>query len=894
MHQVELLRTKLSPPLTRASLVARQRLLRRLDDALERSLTLLSAPAGFGKTTLLSAWITSLKESASPSYAVAWLSLDEGDNDPVRFWRYIIAACQQSMQTPIGASALSLLRGPDPLRLERVVTALLNDIIAVSQECVLIIEDYHLISSPQIHRSLSFLLEHLSANMHIVIATRNDPSLPLARLRARNAMIELRAADLRFSLAETQEFLNHVSGLQLASDDIARLDTHTEGWITGLQLLALLLQDGQDIDQFLADISNGHRHVRDYLIAEVFASQPEHVQTFLLQTSLFNRLTGSLCDAVTGRNDGESMLEDLERTNLFIVAFREDLQWYRYHAFFSEALRHSARRQLGPDCIEMLYSKASAWFEQHGHLEEAIETALRARAFPRAIALIELQAQAHGFRLDYTLHHWLEQLPQDLRSTNPLLCFLSAQHLLFSTLAVPGQRDAYLTLVEKAERLWQEEGNLPRLGSLYALRSLAAHWSGGTAQVLDYAGQALQWLSSEDTIWRGVALSTSGAAHRILGNAHAAYQALEEGYTLNDRAGYSIASLPTLNAMADILVLQGKLHQAFRLRQQVIERSGSFLVDSCEAHIRQGALYFEWNQLNTAISHLEIALAAEKRNEKGQPFAHAHLLLARINMARGELSQALELLQQLMMQATREQLPISIEELQAYQAWWSLTVGDQDSASHWRHTLDPQAIPTYAKECAYLVLARIMIMQGEPEEALPLLERWLAFSYAQGRSGSALAIAVLKARALYAMGESQQAQHTIAQVLALAQPERYTRIFLDEDITLAALLRTTRPRLNEPVLTTYVDTLLAAFEQERSTSAPLAHANAAALLPEPLSHHEQRVLRLLVAGLSNPEIANELVISINTVKTHVKNIYSKLNINSRKEARDVARRLKLL
>jgi LuxR family maltose regulon positive regulatory protein len=588
------------------------------------------------------------------------------------------------------------------------------------------------------------------------------------------------------------------------------------------------------------------------------------------------------------------MLEDLERANLFIAALHEDLQWYRYHAFFSEALRHYARRQLGQECIEVLYSKASTWFEQHGQLEEAIEMALHARAFPRAIALIELQAEVHGFRLDYTLYHWIERLPQDLCSTNPLLCFLSAQHLLFSSLAVLGHRDAYLTLLEKAERLWRGEGNLPRLGSVYALRSLAAHWSGETAHVLDYAGQALEWLSSEDTIWRGIALSTFGAAHRILGNANEAYQALEEGYTLNDRAGYSIASLPTLNAMADILVLQGKLHQASRLRQQVIERSGSFLIDSCEAHIRQSAICFEWNQLDTAESHLQQALAAEKRNEKGQPFAHAHLLLARINMARGEHSQAQEMLQQVMMQASREQLPVTIEELRAYQAWWSLTVGDQDTASYWRQTLDHQAIPTYVNECAYLILSRIMIRQGQPEEALPLLERWLAFSYAQGRSGSALAIAVLRSLALYAMGESQQAQHTITQVLTLAQPEGYMRIFLDEGIALAALLRTTRSRLNEPVLTTYIDTLLAAFEKERPLPVPLAHSTTASPLTEPLSHHERRVLRLLVAGLSNPEIANELIISINTVKTHVKKIYSKLNVSSRKEARDVARSLKLL
>src|SRR6266567_1887288 len=597
MDQAELLRTKLSPPRTRAAQVARQRLLSRLDNGLERSLTLISAPAGFGKSTLLSAWITSLKDAKPTSYSLAWLALDEGDNDPIRFWRYIITACQD-IHTAIGASALALLHGPDMPSLESIITILINDIVACSLQSILIIEDYHLIVSPQIHKSLAFLLDHVPANMHVVLATRHDPPLPLARLRARNAMLELRAIDLRFSLAETQDFLNHVSGLHLPSEDIARLDTHTEGWITGLQLLALLLQDRQDVDQFIAGIANGHRHVRDYLIAEVFTSQPEHIQIFLLQTAVFNRLTGSLCDAVTGRSDGESMLEDLERANVFITSLDEDQQWYRYHAFFSEALQHYARRQLGQECLQTLYGKASAWFERHGQLAEAIETALQAREFPRAIKLIELHAETHGFRLDYTLHYWIEQLPQDLRSTNPLLCFLSAQHMLFSSLATQSHRDAYLAVLENAEHLWQREENLHRLGFAYAFRSLAAHWRGETAQVLYYAEQALQWLSSDDIIWRGIALSTFGAAHRILGNANEAYQALQEGYTLNERAGYSIASLPTLNAMADILVLQGKLHRAAQFRQQVIERSGSLLVDSCEAHIRQSAIYLEWNQLD--------------------------------------------------------------------------------------------------------------------------------------------------------------------------------------------------------------------------------------------------------------------------------------------------------
>lgn len=893
MDQVELLRTKLSPPLTRRNLVVRSRLFAILDNGLERSLTLISAPAGFGKTMLLSAWLANAKNTAPIDHSFAWLSLDEGDNDPMRFWRYIIAACQYIHPT-LGTTGLSLLNGPDTPPLERVVTTLINDIVTLPQHCLLIIEDYHLITSPQIHRSFSFLLDHLPATMHVFMATRNDPPLPLARLRARNALIELRTSDLRFSLTETQDFLDQLSGIHLASDAIVRLDMHTEGWITGLQLLALLLQDRQDVEQFLTSLASGHRHVREYLMAEVFASQPEHIQTFLLQTALFDRLTGSLCDAVTGRCDGERMLEELEQANLFITALDEDQQWYRYHSFFSEALRHYARRQLAQERLRTLYSHASAWYERHGQLEEAIETALQAQEFLRVIMLIELQTEAHGFRLDYTLHRWIEQLPQALRSTNPLLCFLSAQDMLFSSLAVPSRRGAYLTQVENAERLWQQEENFHRLGLCYSLRSLAAHWGGEPSQVLDYAGQALSRLSNKDIIWRGIALSTLGAAHRMLGNVNEAYQALEEGYSLNDKAGYSIASLPTLNAMADILVLQGKLQQASQLRQQVIERSGSLLVDSSEAHIRQSAIYLEWNQLEMAESHLEQARTEGKRNEKGQPFAHAYLLLARITMARGEQTEALAMVQQLIVQAQQEQLPVMIEELQAYQAWWSLTIGDQDTTSRWRQTLDPHTLPTYAQEQIYLILARIMIAQGEPEEALALLERWLEFANTQGRVSSTLALCVLKALALYAMGEGQQAQQTLMSVLVLAHPQGYMRLFLDEGIALAALLRTVRSRCKEATLIMYIDMLLAAFEQERPTSASPLRVTASSLLTEPLSHHEQRVLRLLVAGLSNPEIASELVVSVNTVKTHVKNIYGKLNVNGRKEARDVAHRLKLL
>src|SRR6266576_567959 len=477
----ELLGTKLALPRPRPSLVLREPLLARLDEALEYKLTLLSAPAGFGKTTLVSEWIATRGERQDP-LPVAWLSLDAGDNDPVRFWRYVIAACQ-AFQTGIGKSALALLHTPRRPSLETVLTTFINELAQLAHRCVFVLEDYHVITSPQIHETMAYLVDHLPATVHLLILTRSDPPLPLARLRAHGDLYELHAADLRFSLAETEIFLRQALPFTLSAEAFTRLEARPDGWVTGLRLLALALQgreDTRDLEHMLGTFTGSHRHILEYLVADVLSSQPEPLQEFLLQTAFLNRLTGSLCEAVTGRNDSELMLEQLERANLFLLPLDDAGQWYRYHALFAEAMQHEARRRLGEDYVRSLYDKASLWYEQHGLLAEAVEVALSARDFVRAAALIERIIEPHNINNElHTWLRWIEQLPEEVLQAHPALCLTYAIALLYT---LDRSDPAAMTLIqpplEMAERFWRTAGNGPKLGEALAARSQLAWWQG--------------------------------------------------------------------------------------------------------------------------------------------------------------------------------------------------------------------------------------------------------------------------------------------------------------------------------------------------------------------------------------------------------------------------------
>ncbi len=902
----ELLSTKLALPRPRPSLVPRERLLAWLDEGLEHKLTLLSAPAGFGKTTLVSEWIATRSERQG-SLPVAWVSLDEGDNDPVRFWRYVITACQ-AFHPAVGESALALLHTSRRLPWESVLTTFINELAQLEHRGVLVLEDYHVITLPQIHETVTFLLDHLPATLRLVILTRSDPPLSLAHLRAYNDLYELHAADLRFSLEETQAFLRRALPFPLEASAISRLEARTEGWVAGLRLLALALQgrqDPQEIERVLATFTGSHRHILEYLVADVLSSQPEPLQEFLLQTSVLIRLTGSLCDTVTGRNDSERILEQLEHANLFLIPLDGAGRWYRYHALFGEAMQHEARHRLGDDHLRSLYDKASLWYEQHGLLTEAIEVALYARDFARAAMLIERLVEPQHLNEElHTLHRWIEELPEEVLQAHPVLCLTYAMMLLYShDRSAPATRALLEVPLQIAEHYWQAEGNRPRLGEVLALRSQIALWQGDLPQAFDTARQSLEWLPADEMLWRGSSMLTVGVEELLAGNPDAARQATLEARVCFEVSGNVYGMRATVFTLGEASARQGELHQAASLYRQVLAEAEEDPLDRGNALIDLAALSYEWNELEAAEQQVSQALELGKQHIEEVGKYHAEqlllvpgsLVLARVLHARGESAQAQQLLQELLALAQERRWPHLHREVLAYQAQMSITAGDLAGAKRWLNTCAQlgEDFRLVQREREALIVARLLIAQGEAEESLHLLERWQAEAHAQGRTRSELEIQVLAALVHFARKYLPQARQTLREALTLAQAEGYQRLFLDEGEAMATLLRTVLLDMREEPLVTYAQNLLRAFPQMRvgqSTSPP----DVSALLIEPLSAQEQRVLRLLTAGRSNPEIAQELIVSVNTVKTQVQSIYRKLNVKSRMEASEAARRLKLL
>ncbi|MBV9229142.1 MAG: transcriptional regulator [Chloroflexi bacterium] len=766
-----------------------------------------------------------------------------------------------------------------------------------------------MITEPEIHESMTFVLDHLPAMLHLVILSRVDPPLPLARLRARGELCELRADDLRFSSEETASFLRQTVPTLLSQEEIHHLESRLEGWVTGLRLVTLALQGRTtkpEVERSLSTFSDGHRHLLEFFVTEVLSAQPEALQVFLLQTSVLSRLSGSLCDTVTGRNGSRRLLEAVEHAGLFLQSLDGSGQWYRYHPLFAEAMRTEARQRFGEEALYTWYSRASVWYEQQGMLSEAVEMALPARAFARVATLIEQSLRPHyeydKFNEYHTLRRWISSLPEDVLEQHPRLCVQVTLLLLFSWGGRADYRPSTLAQIEqllhRAERAWQAEGNHHALGELLAIRALVRGEQGDLSQASRLARKALICLPESELQWRGGCLRIIGMEELLAGQAYSAREHLQEAWNSFQMVGNRQGARAAQLALAEACMLQGDLRQAAELYRAVLATAGEDLFDTGQAQLGLAQLSYEWNALEEAWQEAQEALDLGTQIGGETLRVQAALVLAVIEQARGEITiagQRLRLLFARLPADATSHLPLLQRRIEAMQAQLALAVGDLAIAEHWSTTSAPQreSLPRLYQEQEDLILARLLIAQGKTEEALRLLEGWQIEAHQQGRTRSEVEILVLMARATFAQQRLLHASSRLRAALSLAQIEGFRRTFLDEGSQMMALLRSVWPTIRNDRCEPYVRMLLRTFAQHHLEQG----AALAASEPVPaasLSPQEQRVLHLLVAGYSNPEIAEALVVSINTVKTQVRSIYQKLTVKNRKEARAAVRSQNLL
>ena len=925
-----ILATKLYIPPPRAGLVQRARLIEQLNEGLSArcKLTLISAPAGFGKTTLVSEWL------AGSHRPVAWLSLDEGDNDPASFLAYLVAALQ-TIAANIGKGVLVILQSPQPPPIESILTALLNEITTLPDNFALVLDDYHAIDSKPVDNVLTFFLEHLPPQMHLVIASREDPHLPLARLRARGQLTELRAADLRFTPTEAAAFLNQLMGLNLSAEDIAALDKRTEGWIAGLQLAALSMQGHQDTTCFIQSFTGSHRFVLDYLVEEVLQQQSERIQTFLLRTSILDRLCGPLCDAVLldSSVSGQETLEYLEHANLFIVPLDNERRWYRYHHLFADVLRmHLMAAQ--PVQVSALHQRASAWYEQNGSADNAIRHALAAKDFERATTLVEMAIpETRRNRQGAAVKElgWLKALPDALVHFRPVLC-VDYAYALFSggelEAAEVRLRDAERCLTTTADTAGmvvvdrEEFRRLP--GMIALLRTAQALARGDMPETVRNARRVLDLAPENDYLMHGGAASTLGLAAWASGDLEIARRMTADGMANVRRAGYTSPAIGGAITLADIQIAQGLLHQAMttyeRALQWATEPDAPVQRGAADMYVGMSALYRERNDLATATQHLLTSQAlGELAGLPQNPYRWC-AAMARIREAQGDLDGALDLLDQ----AGRlydgnfspNVRPIATRKVRVWVAQ-----GRLGEALGWAREqgLSVENELSYLREFDHLTLARVLVAlylsdraDGSISAVVGLLERLLTVAEPGGRQGSVIEILVLQALAYHAQADLPAALLSLQHALVLAEPEGYIRMFVDEGPPMAQLLLEAASR---GIMPDYTGKLLAAFEAEQTSSAgesplpiplavlPAGHRQSprpagerrnGEPLPEPLSQRELEVLRMFKTELSGPEIAHELVIALSTVRTHTKSIYSKLNVNNRRAAVNRAAELNLI
>ena len=914
-EQDVLLATKLHVPGPRPGFVPRPRLAGALGEALARGLVLVCAPAGFGKTALLADW------ARSGGRPVAWLSLDAGDDDPVRFWRHVVAALDRA-RPGIGERA-GPLPGPPPSSFEGLVTALINELAAQPGEdaVVLVLDDYHLVGAGQVHASLAFLLEHLPPGLRLVVASRSDPPLSLARLRAGGQLAELRAAGLRFTAQEAAALLREAIGADLPGAVVAALAASTEGWAAGLQLAALSLRGQADPAGFVAAFSGSHRYVLDYLAGEVLDRQSEEVRTFLLETSVLERLSGELCDAVTGRTGGQVMLEQVERANLFLLPLDEVRGWWRYHHLFADLLRARLQQQ-HPGRLAALHRNAAAWSAERGLADDAVRHAVAAGEMSWAARLVEqLFDAAYNLRgEEATVQRWLAALPAELVQSRPRL--LLAQALLAAT---SGRVEAVEPPLDAAERALAATAgavdepfepsagraasmlvNVPALIALH--RSYLAQVRGDAEGTAAFASQALAALSGDERLLSATVQGFLAGAEWLRGRLAGAERAFASSIAGWRAAGQSTLTAWGYHQLGQVQRAQGRLDAAAGTYQQALEvatspgrppppAAGIALVGMAEVAYQRG-------ELDTALRHASEGIAACRQLfTHTQPLATGLATLAWIRQAEGDHRSALEAMGEAGQAAPDPSVAGLLNPAPAQRARLLLAHGDVAAAARWtsERGLGPDDEPSYPQEPEYLVLARVLLAQDRPGQALELLERLNAAAAAQGRTGSLIEIGALRALALAGAGEEDAAVDALAQALILGCPQGYVRVFADEGAPMAALLarlvaaqKADHGAASGVPLGCLAKVFSALGGKPAAAGARRGAAAAVPGLVEQLTARELEVLVLLAAGTPNPRIAEELVVSLDTVKKHVSHLLGKLGAANRTEAVTRARQLGLI
>jgi LuxR family transcriptional regulator, maltose regulon positive regulatory protein len=908
----ELLASKLLIPPLRSSVVPRPRLIQLLKEGLQtkRKLTLISAPAGFGKTTLVVAW---LKQTGVPA---AWLSLDEADNDLPRFLAYLATAFQQ-VEEELGAPLLNALQSQQFPAMEMVLTGLLNDIAVMADPLILVLDDYHLLTEAAILEAMRFLLDHQPPQLHLVLTTREDPDLPLARLRARDQLTEIRARDLRFTQGEADIFLRGVMGLALSEKDVAALEGRTEGWAVGLQLAGLSMQKQTDLKSFIADFSGSHRHILDYLTDEVLQQQPESIRTFLLQTAILDRLSGPLCDALTERSDSEKVLEHLEAANLFVIPLDQERRWYRYHHLFSDLLRSQLARSQ-PELIPELHRRASRWYEENGDTQAAVEHALQDSDLTRAACLIEQHTLPKLYQGQVAMViGWFDRLPEAVLETAPMLCISKAW--AFAVMQLGADREEVKRALHAAAQA------LERVNAGEALRALVAGHAASIQAFLPQSSvltgqepeelialsqEAQRLLPIEEKGIRSVNALTIGVRYLALADLEAASlafnQALEDGLS----GGNFYAAVYGPINLVESTLLVGRLSEALQLCNTNIERfnrilAGQYFPPVGALYILKGSILLEYDRLVEAERALTEGLDLIRWMEEYSAHKKGNTALARLRAIQGDRSAMLAA-----MQTLEETWPEGVFYIQALHHRLSMCHWPDDSdvrknAQIWLnqsaiefaelaviHSVDSTGQAYFER---YLGAAHVLarLAKAKPgayplEDVHAYLERQQDFAVSHGFVSWVVEIAIARTLLYLATGQKQEALETLELALSAAAPTGLFRIFLDEGEPLQAMLEELKPRLTDEALIAYANRLLESMRSEPAKPETVEGSQ------ELLSERELEVLHYLARGLSYEEIGQKLFLSLNTIQSHVKKIYRKLLVNKRAQAIEKAREMNLI